>query len=172
MHTPTLDTRSPRTDRPSAAPLCTVSTRQLVAEALRQMPAPAPETPPWHHRMLPAAVRGLLVDLGWWADPAPQTPSVHLLQTLDALRRYGWCRSLDVSPTGRMCIRGAQNLLEKTGHVTPAARLRAVDYMQQTLASVGITMAFFAWNDLPDQQFSAVETLLTDAARMARENGE
>jgi hypothetical protein len=44
--------------------------------------------------------------------------------------------------------------------------------MQQALAQAGISMQFFAWNDLPDQQFSAVEALLTGAARLARENGE
>jgi hypothetical protein len=71
-----------------------------------------------------------------------------------------------------MCVRGAQNLLQKTGHVTPAARERAVDYMQAALAQAGIGMQFFAWNDLPDQQFAAVETLLAHAARLARQNGE
>ncbi|WP_327260018.1 DUF6197 family protein [Streptomyces sp. NBC_01240] len=131
-----------------------------------------PEPPPWRHRLLPRAVRGLLADLGWWQDPAPQPPSVHLEQTLDMLRKYGWCQSLDTTPTGRLCIRGAQNVLEKTGHTTPAGRERAVHYMQEALAQAGISMQFFAWNDLPDQQFSAVEALLTGAARLARENGE
>lgn len=169
-HTRTEPQR-PRTAPPSAAPLRHAPTRDLVAEALRRLP-PTPQTPPWSHRLIPASVRGLLADLGWWTNPIPQKPSAHLLQTLDALRRYGWCRSLDVSPTGRMCIRGAQSLLEKTGHVTPAGRERAIHYVQQVLASAGITMAFFAWNDLPDQDFSAVETLLTSAAHLARQNGE
>ncbi|WP_399559261.1 hypothetical protein OH809_44980 (plasmid) [Streptomyces sp. NBC_00873] len=129
-------------------------------------------TPSWSHRFLPPFVRGLLADLGWWQDPAPQPPSTHLEQTLAVLKRYGWCQSLDVTPTGRLCIRGAQNVLEKTGHTTPADRERAVHYMQEALGEAGITMQFFAWNDLPDQQFSAVEALLTEAARLARENGE
>ncbi|KUN38303.1 hypothetical protein AQJ27_44985 [Streptomyces olivochromogenes] len=136
------------------------------------MPAPVPETPSWSHRFLPATVRGLLADLGWWQNPTPQRPSTHLEQTLALLRRYGWCQSVDVTPTGRMCVRGAQNLLQKTGHVTPAARERAVEYMQAALAQAGIGMQFFTWNDLPDQQFPAVETLLTHAARLARQNGE
>ncbi|MFE1767207.1 hypothetical protein ACFW81_23690 [Streptomyces angustmyceticus] len=156
----------------SAAPLRMKSTRQLVDEALRGLPAPAPATPSWSHRLLPAAVRGLLADLGWWQDPAPQRPSAHLEQVLAVLRRYGWCQSLDVTATGRLCIRGAQALLEKTGHVTPQARDRAVHYLQQTLAQAGVTMQFFAWNDLPDQQFPAVQTLLETAARAARKNGE
>lgn len=147
------------------------ATRILNASDRALDPAP-PGAPPWSHRLIPASVRGLLAELGWWHNPAPQLPSAHLEQVLAVLTRYGWCQSLDVTVTGRLCIRGAQNLLEKTGHVTPAARERAVHYMQQTLASAGITMAFFAWNDLPDQQFSAVQTLLTSAARTARENGE
>lgn len=106
------------------------------------------------------------------AGPHPQLPSTHLDQVLAVLRRYGWCQSMDVTATGRLCIRGAQNLLEKTGYVTPEARQRAVHYMHQTLAQAGVAMQFFAWNDLPDQRFSAVQTLLETAARAARKNGE
>jgi hypothetical protein len=131
-----------------------------------------PDTPPWSHRILPPPVRRLLADLGWWQDPVPQSPSAHLDKVLAVLRRYGWCQSLDTTPTGRLCIRGAQNVLQKTGHVTPENREKAVAYMQETLAQAGITMQFFAWNDLPDQQFSAVQTLLTQAANLARQNGE
>lgn len=156
---------------PSALPACPPPRRHPNA---RPEPAPTscPDTPTWGHRFLPATLRTLLSDLGLWQDPTPQPPSTHLEHTLAVLRRYGWCRSQDVTPTGRMCIRGAQNLLQKTGHVTPAAREKAVQYMQQTLASSGVHMQFFAWNDLPDQQFSAVETLLDTAARTARQNGE
>ncbi|MEU5660095.1 hypothetical protein ABZ802_31430 [Streptomyces sp. NPDC047737] len=136
-----------------------------------QDPVPV-DPPPWSHRLLPPSIRGLLAELGWWQDPAPLLPSTHLMQTLGVLRRYGWCQSLDVTPTGRLCIRGAQNVLEKTGHTTPHGRERAVAYMQQALAEAGIRMEFFAWNDLPDQQFSAVEQLLTRAADLARQNGE
>lgn len=166
----TKTTQRPTT-RPSAVPLRVPTTRQLVGDTPRARPAPT-EPPPWHHRLLPASVRGLLADLGWWQNPTPQRPSAHLEQTLAVLHRYGWCQSLDVSPTGRMCIRGAQNLLQKTGHVTPAARERAVHYMQQTLTDAGITMSFFTWNDLPDQQFPVVAELLVQAARTARQNGE
>jgi hypothetical protein len=113
-----------------------------------------------------------MAGLGWWQNPAPQRPSTHLEQVLDTLRKYGWCQSLDVSPTGRMCIRGAQALLEKTGHVTPHTRERAVAYMQAALNSAGVRMQFFAWNDLPGQDLATVEKLLVTAARRARANGE
>nr|WSX25576.1 hypothetical protein OG690_37795 [Streptomyces tubercidicus] len=168
----TLANATKRQAHPTVAPLRSKSTRQLVDEALRGLPPVTPQTPSWSHRLLPAAVRGLLADLGWWQDPTPQLPSAHLDQVLSVLRRYGWCQSLDVTATGRLCIRGAQNLLEKTGHVTPQARDRAIGYMQQTLHQAGIRMQFFAWNDLPDQQFSAVQALLEAAAHTARKNGE
>ncbi|MEU1134138.1 hypothetical protein ABZ383_30495 [Streptomyces sp. NPDC005900] len=138
---------------------------------MRGLPAPA-AAPTWGHRLLPAPLRHLLADLGWWYNPTPAPPSTHLMQTLAVLHRYGWCQSQDVTPSGRLCIRGAQNLLQRTGHVTPAARRRAVHHMQQTLAAAGIHMQFFAWNDLPDQQFSSVEELLTKASYRARANGE
>lgn len=149
----------------------TLPTQLLVAEALRHVHA-TPEAPSWSHRLLPAAVRGLLADLGWWNNPTPQRPSAHLTQTLAVLHRYGWCQSVDTSLTGRLCIRGAQQLLENAGHVTPDARQKAVAYMQHTLADAGINMAFHAWNDLPDQQFSSVQQLLTTAANTAQRNGE
>jgi hypothetical protein len=152
-------------------PIRTRPTEQLVADALRTVRPPA-EPPTWSHRLLPPTVRTLLADLGWWNNPTPQPPSTHLDQVLAVLRKYGWCQSSDTSLTGRLCIRGAQNVLEKTGHTTPQARERAVGYMQQALAEAGISMSFFTWNDLPDQQFSTVETLLTRAAAKARKNGE
>jgi hypothetical protein len=71
-----------------------------------------------------------------------------------------------------MCIRGAQNLLEKTGHVTPHARQRAVAYMEETLRHAGIQMSFFTWNDLPGQTFPTVENLLVKAMYRARANGD
>ncbi|MFD5899148.1 hypothetical protein [Streptomyces sp. NPDC060366] len=146
-------------------------TRQLVDEALLSLPT-SPETPSWAHRLLPPAIRGVLADLGMWHNPAPQPPSTHLDQTLALLHKYGWCQSLDTTVTGRLCIRGAQTVLVKTGHATPAARDKAIHYMHHTLRRSGITMQYFAWNDLPDQQFSAVTTLLTTAANTARKNGE
>lgn len=162
------------TRRPASSSFTSPDIRPTGVAGLRTPPVELGHagTPPWSHRLLPPFVRGLLADLGWWQDPAPQPPSTHLEQVLAVLRRYGWCQSLDVTPTGRLCIRGAQNVLEKTGHTTPEAREKAVGYMQQALGEAGISMQFFAWNDLPDQQFSAVEVLLERAARLARENGE
>lgn len=161
----------PRAATPPAAPLH-APTRHLIDEALRSMPAAPAVTPPWTHRLLPAPIRALMADLGLWQNPTPQKPSAHLEQVLAVLHRYGWTQSLDVTVTGRLCIRGAANLLERTGHVTPTARARAVTYMQQALAEAGIHMQFFAWNDLADQQFSAVEALIGRAAHLARQNGE
>lgn len=161
----------PRTATPPAAPLH-APTRRLVDEALRGLPPAPAVTPPWTHRLLPAPIRTLMADLGLWQNPTPQKPSAHLEQVLAVLHRYGWAQSLDVTVTGRLCIRGAQQLLQKTGHVTPHARDRAVHYLQAALAEHGVTMQFFAWNDLPDQTLTAVENRLVRAIHLARQNGE
>ncbi|MGP3737928.1 DUF6197 family protein (plasmid) [Streptomyces sp. GDS52] len=161
----------PRTATPAAAPARVHPTPVRPARPLPVLPT-APQAPGWTHRLLPAPLRRTMAGLGWWQNPTPQRPSTHLEQTLDVLHRYGWCQSLDVSPTGRMCIRGAQTLLERTGHVTPHARERAVAYMQHTLTQAGIQMSFFTWNDLPGQTLPAVENLLVSASRAARANGE
>ncbi|MET8585762.1 hypothetical protein ABZX39_33565 [Streptomyces collinus] len=137
-----------------------------------QVPAGLLDPPPWTHRILPPAVRNAMETLGWWQNPVPQPPSIHLAQTLATLRHYGWCKSLDVSPTGRMCIRGAQTLLERHGHVTPDQRARAVHYLQLALTEHGIHLPFFAWNDLPTTPFTDVEKRLNRAAHLARSNGE
>jgi hypothetical protein len=94
------------------------------------------------------------------------------MQVIDVLEQYGWCQSLDFSPTGRMCIRGAQKFLLHTGHVTPHAAKQAVAYMQQTLHENGFHQPFFAWNDLDERTLDEVRALITAAARTAHANGE
>jgi len=140
--------------------------------AVRVPPGPVPAAPSWSERLLPRPVRELLADLGWWTNPTPQPPSRHLLQVRDTLTRYGWCQTADLSPTGRMCIRGAQHLLERTGHVTPTARTRAVGYLEQVLRTDGVQMSFFAWNDLPDNTPDTVIRVLDQAANLAARNGD
>jgi len=132
----------------------------------------APDWPSRWHLLIPASLRNGMESLGLWQNPVPLIPSDHLDQTLAVLERYGWGRSLDFSPTGRMCIRGGQTLLERTGHVTPASRARAVDYMQQTLQEHGYHQPFFAWNDHQERTFTHVSNLLAHSARAARSNGE
>lgn len=161
-----------RTALPSAAPARTAPTRPIRPVAPVQVPAGLLDPPPWSHRILPRALRDVMETLGWWTNPTPQPPSVHLAQTLEALRHYGWCKSLDVSPTGRMCIRGAQTMLHRAGHVTPEARARAVHYLQLSLQEIGVDMPFFAWNDLPNTPFADVERRLNRAVYLARQNGE
>lgn len=157
---------------PPVVPGGTKTVRQLVDETLRTMPPAPAEVPSWSHRLLPAAARRLMADLGLWQNPTPLKPSAHLEQTLAVMERYGWTKTQNTTLTGCVCVRGAQQVLEKTGHVTPQARERAVAYMQYALREAGIHLSFFTWNDLPDQQFSNVRTLLTRAAHLARQNGE
>jgi hypothetical protein len=163
-------TETPRTATPPAAPQRTTPT-----PAPLRTPAPAPVAPDWPsrlHLLIPHNVRQLLADWGWWQNPVPLQPSDHLTQTIAVLHRHGWGKSLDFSPTGRMCIRGAQTLLQHTGHVTPDNRARAVHYIQLALTEHGIHLPFFAWNDLPTTTLPDVERRLTRASYLARQNGE
>ncbi|MFF7476659.1 hypothetical protein [Streptomyces sp. NPDC008092] len=166
----TRPTARPRTAPPPAAP-GRAPLRTAPAPQRVQMPA-APNWPSRWHLLIPAGFRNQMEALGLWQNPTPLIPSDHLAQTLAVLDRYGWGRSLDFSPTGRMCIRGAQTFLQHTGHVTSAGRARAVDYMQQTLQEHGYHQPFFAWNDHQDRTFQHVTRLITHAARTARQNGE
>lgn len=161
--------------RPQATPRPAAPARPAHPPAVHQ-PAPAslaaPDWPSRWHLLIPAGLRNSMETLGLWQNPEPLIPSDHLTQTLHVLERYGWGRSLDFSPTGRMCIRGGQTLLERTGHVTPASRARAVDYMQQTLQEHGYHQPFHAWNDHQERQFKHVRNLILTSARAARSNGE
>lgn len=161
--------QQPRTAPPSAVPLRPTPVRRT-APAPLPVPPVAPDWPSRWHLLVPAAVRDRMAALGLWQNPTPLIPSDHLHQVIAVLERYGWARSLDFSPTGRMCIRGGQTLLERTGHVTPPARARAVDYMQQTLREHGVHEPFFAWND--HSTFPQVKALITLSAHAARSNGE
>ncbi|WP_406263567.1 hypothetical protein OIA45_48565 (plasmid) [Streptomyces chartreusis] len=165
-----IDNR-PRTAPPSAAPRRATPVRRP-APAPLPVPTNAPDWPSRWHLLIPAGFRNSLEALGLWQNPTPLIPSDHLTQTLNVLERYGWARSLDFSPTGRMCIRGAQTLLERTGHVTPASRARAVDYMQQTLQEHGHHQPFFHWNDYQEREFQHVKALITTSSHAARSNGE
>ncbi|MFD7980210.1 hypothetical protein [Streptomyces sp. NPDC059071] len=136
------------------------------------MPPPPTAPPTWTQRIIPRTAQHLLTRAGMWQGPDPLPPSLHLLHTLGVLEHYGWCRSMDVDPMGRLCMRGAQNLLEKTGYVTPAARGRAVEHMHTVLNQAGVHMWFFAWNDLPGREFSHVKALLTRAADHAHTIGD
>lgn len=171
MSQQTRPSSRPRTATPPAAPgRAPIRQPRPVVQ-----PAPAPTAPDWPsrwHLLIPAGFRNQMEALGLWQNPIPLIPSHHLGQTLQVLERYGWGRSLDFSPTGRMCIRGAQTFLERTGHVTSAHRARAVDYMQQTLQEHGYHQPFFAWNDHQNRTFQHVSNLITHAARAASQNGE
>ncbi|MFC9497621.1 hypothetical protein [Streptomyces sp. NPDC056982] len=145
-------------------------TRPVAPVGARVLPD-TPDIPTWTQRLTPKHVRTALAGLGLYNNPTPQPPSIHLQQTLAVIERYGHCKSLAVSPTGRVCIHGAQGVLENAGYVTPQARGQAVQYMQEVLATWGVRMQFFAWNDLPDTPLKDVETLLTSASHRARANG-
>lgn len=132
----------------------------------------APDPPTWGQRLLPKALRAAMADLGLWQEPRPLKPSYHLAQVIEVLHRYGWCKDFDFSPTGRMCIRGAQTFLESTGHVTTVDRDKAVNYLQSQLGRQGVNMPFWGWNDLPHITFKDAEATISAASDMARKNGD
>ena len=167
----TRPTARPQAVTPPAAPGRTPHWPAPATQPV-QVPAGLMDPPTWSQRLLPRPLRNAMETIGWWQNPVPQKPSVHLAQTLEALRTYGWCKSLDISATGRMCIRGAQTMLQRAGHVTGPDRARAVAYLQLSLNEIGVQMPFFAWNDLPERTFPDIEKRLTRAAYLARTNGE
>ncbi|MFB7359591.1 DUF6197 family protein [Streptomyces gardneri] len=169
--TPTLMPVAPQVSRRAPArPRPTPPAPRLPPRDPRVPPPPDPPT--WGQRIVPRTAQNLMAGLGMWQAPTPQPPSLHLLHTIEVLKRYGWCKSLDVDLGGRMCVRGAQRLLMTTGHVTPDDRERAVEHMHTVLVGAGVQMQFFAWNDLPGREFSHVKALLTRAADHAHQIGE
>lgn len=132
----------------------------------------APDPPTWGQRLIPKMVRAGMADLGLWVEPRPLKPSFHLVQVIQVLERYGWCQSFDFSPTGKMCIRGAQTFLESTGHVSPIGRGKAVNYLQSALHQQDVDMTFWAWNDLSHNTFEGVRAMISHASDIARKNGE
>ncbi|MGW2724821.1 DUF6197 family protein [Streptomyces sp. NPDC001492] len=170
--TETRSTPRPRTDTPPAVPTRVPAPAPAVSPAPVQAPPGLLDPPTWGQRLIPRTVRDGLEALGWWQNPIPQKPSAHLRQVLAALEKYGWCKSLDVAPTGRMCMRGAQSMLQRAGHVTPAARERAVHYLQLSLREIGVDQPFFHWNDLDERTFTHVRQRINRAIHLAETYGE
>jgi hypothetical protein len=168
----------PRTATPPAAPgrAPVAPPRRPVTQPATPAPVQAPpnllDPTSWGQRLLPRTVRDHLEALGLYQNPVPQPPSIHLAQVLAALEKYGWCKSLDISPTGRMCIRGAQTMLQRAGHVTEHDRARAVHYLQLSLSEHGVDQPFFHWNDLPERTFPQVQQRINRAIHLAHTHGE
>jgi hypothetical protein len=120
---------------------------------------------------MPWPLRLLLEKAGLVVEARPLIPSAHLEQTRRLINEWGWCKSMDLSPTGRLCIRGAQGVLERAGYVTRDTRKTAEGYMQKELAKAGVRMEFFAWNDLPGTTRQQVDSLLRASGRRAYEEG-
>lgn len=131
---------------------------------LPPVPSRAALAYPWY-------VRLLLEKAGLIVEARPLIPSAHLEQTRRLIAEWGWCKSMDLSPAGRVCVRGAQGVLERAGYVTRDARKAAEGYMQGELAKAGVRMEFFAWNDLPGTTHGQVDGLLRAASRRAYEEG-
>lgn len=160
-----MTTTQRRQVQPQATP------RPAASGRARVLPT-TPPIPTWTERLTPRTIRNTLAHLGLYDLPTPQPPSIHLMQTLAVIQRYGHCKSLAVSPTGKVCIHGAQGVLQNAGYVTPQARHQAIKYMEAVLTTWGVRMQFFAFNDLPETPLEDLHTLLTSASHRARANGD
>ncbi|MFI1890467.1 DUF6197 family protein [Streptomyces jumonjinensis] len=168
----TTSFQPPRTTGPQVTAPAPHAVPVVIGGRRRVLAVPPP--PGRGRTLLPRPVRNALSDLGLIYDPVarPLIPSAHLIQLKHLLQSWGWGQSFDISPSGRLCIRGGQTILQHHGYVTPAARARAVEYMQRTLAGDGVSMEFFAWNDLTGRTFAEVEHLITRSAAAALSNKE
>lgn len=149
--------------RPAQAP--------VLPDGLTGAPLELPPVPSRAVLAIPWPVRLLLEKAGLVVEARPLVPSAHLEQTRRLIAEWGWCKSMDLSPTGRLCIRGAQGVLERAGYVTRDTRKTAETYMQNELAKAGVRMEFFAWNDLPGTTRQQVDSLLWASSRRAYEEG-
>ena len=143
----------------------------VLPDGLNAAPLELPPVPSRAVLAMPWPLRLLLEKAGLVVEARPLIPSAHLEQTRRLIDEWGWCKSMDLSPTGRLCIRGAQGVLERAGYVTRDTRKAAEGYMQRELAKAGVRMEFFAWNDLPGTTRGQVDSLLRTACRRAYEEG-
>lgn len=149
--------------RPAVAP--------TLPDGLNTTPMNLPPVPSRAALAMPWYVRILLEKAGLVVEARPLILSAHLEHTRRLIAEWGWCKSMDLSPTGRLCIRGAQGVLERAGYVTRDTRKEAETYMCRELAKAGIRMEFFAWNDLPGTTREQVDSLLRASSGRAFEEG-
>lgn len=148
----------------TAHPLVSVSTAELVAEALATLPAaPAPELSP------PSPLLRWLPERLWRLVGAARprrhvTVSAYLHLTALVLERHGWNQGSWRSRGGGRCIAGGMRLLLHLGYGderTAAAASRAVE---RVLAADGVTVSFWEWQDRAGVRRERVLAVLREAA--------
>lgn len=157
--------------RPTAHPLVSKTTQELVAEALgTTLPGAmgAPSLRP------PGRLVGVLPD---WMLPglrqahgAGRTVTVaeHLALTVLLIERHGWAQGRLKSWRGGRCILGAQTVLLRLGYGDDATAREAARRLQAVLTARGIDQPYHEWNDHPDRTVDEALYLLRQAADRAR----
>ncbi|MFC8009139.1 DUF6197 family protein [Streptomyces cinereoruber] len=160
-----LATQAPRT----AHPLVTKTTAQLVAEALAEQPEQAPIlTPPSRAlRILPTWMLTLLARRHGAGRQI--TVAEHLELTALVIERFGWAQRTLRTPSGRICMLGAQAVLYRLGYGDEQTAEEAGRRIQGVLGRRGISAPYWAWQDGPERAEVEVLHLLREAANTTRE---
>lgn len=148
----------------TAHPLVSLSTEQLVAEALGTAPAgeaPSLSAPPRLARFLPESLWRL-------AGAARPRREVTVPQYLDllvlVLERHGWTGAgARRTVGGCRCIAGGQELLAHLGYGGREVAEAASRAIQAELHRRGITLPYWEWNDAPGRRRSEVLGVLRAA---------
>lgn len=151
--------------RATAHPLVTKTTAQLVAEALAELPAPAPvlEAPPRILRRLPDWVLALPLFRSIYGGGRELSVAEHLELTALVIERFGWTQGAPRSQDGERCILGAQYALLRLGYGTPRTLTAATEHLCRVAGG-----SYVAWNDHPDRSRDEVLALVRAAAQEAR----
>lgn len=152
--------------------LVSVPTAQLVAQAVAGKPAPVgePSIPGRAWRMLPTRLLALHPRRGDALERLRISPAGHLHLTAAVLERWGWARTGERLRTagGRRCILGAQRVVSRLGYGTDVTVGEAGRLLDGVLAGRGITMPYYAWNEMPSVTGGDALALVREAIGGAR----
>src|SRR5690606_28636337 len=95
------------TDRTSVRP----AEVPALPDGLKAAPTALPSIPSRAVLAYPWYVRLLLEKAGLVVEARPLIPGAHLEHTRRLIAEWGWGKSMDLSPSGRLSIRGAQGVL-------------------------------------------------------------
>jgi hypothetical protein len=166
--------------RRTAHPLVSLTTAELVAQALGTVPAgPSAPTAPGVGVSLPRGLWRVLPDRLLALHPARRgegvarlriTTTEHLQLTALVLERWGWAQSGRSIRTagGRRCILGAQAAVHRLGYGTHDTAVVAGHRLNNVLAARGIRLPYQEWNELPHVTRDQALALVRQAAKEQR----
>lgn len=165
-----LADQSPRT----AHPLVTKTTAELVAEALgsgttvESLSAPALEPPSKLLRILPDWIMAFPLLRQFHAAGRQIGVAEHLELTALVIEKHGWARGALRTPSGRVCMLGAQRILYRLGYGDENTAQAAGTQIQNELVRRGVTEPFHSWNDMIGRTENEVLGVIRAAAAHVR----